>query len=30
MLSIDEGKPLVFAEENHPISQIFTKIANSL
>ena len=30
MLSIDEGQPLVFADENHPISQIFTKIANSL
>ena len=30
MLSIDEGRPLVFADENHPISQIFTKIANSL
>ena len=30
MLSIDEGQPLVFADENHPISQIFTKIAHSL
>ena len=30
MLSIDEGEPLVFADENHPISEIFTQIANSL
>ena len=30
MLSIDKGEPLVFADENHPISEIFTQIANSL
>tara|TARA_Y100001970_G_scaffold18056_1_gene20308 strand:+ start:9 stop:1115 length:1107 start_codon:yes stop_codon:yes gene_type:complete len=30
MLSIDKGEPLVFADENHPISEIFIKIANSL
>ena len=30
MLSIDKGEPLVFTDENHPISEIFTQIANSL
>ena len=30
MLSIDKGEPLVFSDENHPISEIFTQIANSL
>ena len=30
MLSIDKGEPLVFADENHPISEIFSQIANSL
>ena len=30
MLSIDEGEPLVFSNEKHPISEIFNKIANSL
>ena len=30
MLSIDKGEPLVFADENHPISEIFSQIANTL
>ena len=30
MLSIDKGEPLVFSDENHPISEIFAQIANSL
>jgi len=30
MLSIDKGEPLVFADGDHPISEIFIKIANSL
>ena len=30
MLSIDKGEPLVFADKNHPISEVFTQIANSL
>ncbi len=30
MLSIDQGEPLVFSNDKHPISEIFNKIANSL
>ena len=30
MLSIDKGEPLVFSNDQHPISEIFNKIAISL
>ena len=30
MLSIDKGKPLVFSDDKHPVSEIFNTIAKSL
>ena len=30
MLSIDQGEPLVFSKDKHPVSEIFNKIAKSL
>ena len=30
MLSIDDGEPLVFSNDKHPVSEIFNKIAKSL